>query len=272
MSAPVPVRLSKSKFVAGQQCLKRLYLQIYQPELAGETDAEQEAQFEQGHEVGALAQSAFPGGVLVDSGPDDLDAALARTTALMADTSVPAVFEATFRHSNVLVRVDILQRRRRNRWRLIEVKSSVEVKEHYLYDVAIQYHVLQGCGLDLSSACLMHLNREYVYDGVRHDAHELFVIEDLTRRVRRLGDDLPRLLRRQQRALAQEQAPAIDPFCFQLVEGGLLVGMRSQVEEQVTQNLDDRVPVLHAPEKAPHAGEFALNILIPLAFGFRNPS
>jgi hypothetical protein len=48
MPAPAPVRLSKSKFVAGVQCLKRLYLQIYQPELAAESDDEQEARFEQG--------------------------------------------------------------------------------------------------------------------------------------------------------------------------------------------------------------------------------
>jgi hypothetical protein len=34
----VTIRLSKSKFVAGCQCLKRLYFQIHQPELAVEPD------------------------------------------------------------------------------------------------------------------------------------------------------------------------------------------------------------------------------------------
>jgi len=177
MTVPPPVRLSKSKFVAGVQCLKRLYLQIYQPELAEESDDGQEARLEQGDEVGRLARSAFPGGVLVDFGPLELDAALARTAVLVDDASVPAIFEATFRHSGVLVRVDILQRCRRNRWRLIEVKSSVELKEHYLYDVAIQHYVVSGCGLDLSSAALMHLNRDYIYDGKSYDLHELFVLE-----------------------------------------------------------------------------------------------
>ncbi|MGA3024810.1 MAG: DUF2779 domain-containing protein [Bryobacteraceae bacterium] len=206
-----PIRLSKSKFVAGIQCLKRLYLQVYQPQLADEADEEHEARLEQGHEVGLLAQSRFPGGVLVDSGRDDLDAAMARTTALMADPSVPAIFEATFRHSNVLVRVDILERRRRNRWRLIEVKSSVEAKAHYLYDIAIQHHVLEGCGLDISSACLMHLNRDYVYRGTSHDAHELFIVQDLTRPVQKLDDGLPKLLRAQKRALAQDEPPDVEP-------------------------------------------------------------
>ncbi len=37
------VRLSKSKFVAGCQCLKRLYLQVHQPDLAAEPDAASEA-------------------------------------------------------------------------------------------------------------------------------------------------------------------------------------------------------------------------------------
>jgi len=85
--------------------------------------------------VGRLAQSLFPRGVLV--GPEQgLDAALAQTACLLEDPSVPAIFEATFQDRGILVRVDILQRRPGNRWRLIEVKSSVEVKDYHLYDHA----------------------------------------------------------------------------------------------------------------------------------------
>ena len=190
MPAPAPIRISKSKFVAGIQCLKRLYFQVYQPELAEEADEGQEARLEQGQEVGLLAQRRFPGGVLVGF-EDGIADALANTAALMDDSSVPAIFEATFQHSNLLVRVDILQRRPRNRWRLIEVKSSVEVKPHYLYDVAIQHHVLSACGLDISSACLMHLNRDYRYDGEEHDLGALFTIRDQTRQIKKLDADLP---------------------------------------------------------------------------------
>src|ERR1700688_3649167 len=184
MPAPAPIRISKSKFVAGIQCLKRLYFQVRQPELAEEADEGQEARLEQGQEVGLFAQRKFAGGVLV-GGEDGNDPALANTAALMDDSSVPAIFEATFQHSNLLVRVDIIQRRPKNRWRLIEVKSSVEVKPHYLYDVAIQHHVLSACGLDISSACLMHLNRDYRYDGHQHDLQALFTIRDQTRKVKK---------------------------------------------------------------------------------------
>jgi len=207
MPAPAPIRISKSKFVAGVQCLKRLYFQVHQPELA---DEGQQARLEQGHEVGLLAQRRFPGGVAVGF-ENGTDHALANTAALMDDPFVPAIFEATFQHANLLVCVDILQRRPKNRWRLIEVKSSVEVKDYYLHDVAIQHHVLSACGLDISSACLMHLNRDYIYDGHQHDLASLFTIRDLTSQVRKLDPDLPRLLKAQRKALAHASPPDISP-------------------------------------------------------------
>ncbi len=66
-SAAVTVRLSKSRFIAGCQCLKRLYFQVHQPELAAEPDAAADAIIEQGREVGLLARQMFPGGVEVRS-------------------------------------------------------------------------------------------------------------------------------------------------------------------------------------------------------------
>lgn len=210
MPSPSPVRISKSKFVAGIQCLKRLYFQVHQPELAEGVDEGQEARLEQGNQVGLLAQERFPGGVFVGL-EDGIDNALAKTAVLLNDSSVPAIFEATFQHSNLLERVDILQRRPGNRWRLIEVKSSVDVKPYHLYDVAIQHHVLGACGLDISSACLMHLNREYRYDGNRHDLRTLFNIQDLTKRISKLNAEIPGLLEAQRKALAQAKPPDISP-------------------------------------------------------------
>ena len=210
MPAPAPIRLSKLPFVAGVQCLKRLYLQVYHPELADEADEGQEARLEQGNEVGFLAQRRFPGGVVVGLS-EGLDAALAKTASLLDDASAPAIFEATFQHQGVLVGADIFQRRPRNRWRLIEVKSSVEVKEYYSYYVAIQSHVVVACGLDLSSSCLMHLNRDYIFDGHHYDAAVLFNIRNITSEVRKLDNDLPKLLKVQRKALAQTREPEVSP-------------------------------------------------------------
>ena len=83
------VRISKSKFVAGVQCLKRLYLQVHQPELAAEPDAADEAIIEQGQEVGLLAHQVFPGGVVVD-GSGGRDDAIRTPRELIANRDVPA--------------------------------------------------------------------------------------------------------------------------------------------------------------------------------------
>jgi Domain of unknown function(DUF2779) len=203
------VNISKSKFVAGVQCLKRLYWQVHEPELAAEPDAAGEAIIEQGREVGLLAHQLFPGGVVVD-GSAGLEQAIRATRELLANREVPAIFEATFEHGGVLVRVDILQRRRDNRWRLLEVKSTADLKDHHLEDVGIQSRVVSRSGLDLASSCLAHVNRNYVFRGSSIDVRKFFRIRDLTRRVEKLQPKLTTQLRTQLRILDQPKAPDID--------------------------------------------------------------
>jgi len=185
----VDMRISKSKFVAGVQCLKRLYLQVHQPELAAEPDGATEAIMEQGREVGRLARQLFPGGVEVRS-DRGLDDAIRTTRELVANREVPAIFEAAFEHDGVVVRVDVLHRRADGRWRLIEVKSSASKKEEHLDDVAIQYRVLSRCGLDVGSCCLAHVNRSYVFRGDSVDPWRFFRIRNVTRQVARLQPKL----------------------------------------------------------------------------------
>src|SRR5690348_1599424 len=105
------MKLSKSRFVAGCQCLRRLYWQVHEPELAARPDAATEAIIQQGHEVGMLASQMFPGGVEVDCSLGLADA-IRTTRELVANREVPAIFEAVFEHQNVLVKADILHRRR----------------------------------------------------------------------------------------------------------------------------------------------------------------
>jgi hypothetical protein len=68
---PLPPRhiLSKSTFMYGCQCPKRLWLHKYKPALRDEMDEAQQAVFQQGTDVGKLAEQLFPGGV--DARPKD---------------------------------------------------------------------------------------------------------------------------------------------------------------------------------------------------------
>jgi Domain of unknown function(DUF2779) len=204
------MRISKTKFVAGVQCLKRLYWQVHAPELAAEPDPATEAIFEQGREVGLLARQLFPGGVEVGSG-GGLDQAIRATRELVTNPEIPALFEAAFEHDGVVVRVDVLHRRRDGRWRLVEVKSSTSVKGEHLDDVGIQSRVVSRCGVDLVSVCLAHINRNYVFDGGFIDVRRLFKIRNLTRQVQRLQPKLTFQLRAAFTVLSMPKAPDIAP-------------------------------------------------------------
>src|ERR1017187_227239 len=155
--------LTKSQYVAGVQCLKRLYLIVNEPQLAAESDASSEIMLAQGREVGLLARQLFPRGLAVDS--RNPEQAVRATRELIANPAVPAIFEGAFEHKGVFVRVDILQRRKDKRWRLIEVKSTADLKEHHLDDVAIQTRVVSRSGVDLAASYLAHVNRDYVFQG-----------------------------------------------------------------------------------------------------------
>lgn len=126
--------LSKSRILSGLQCPKRLYLQVHQPDLA-ETDASTEHRYRVGHEVGEVARSLQPGGKLMVV--HDLNVALEATKQELESPGDKILFEPAFAHGGVLVRADILSRRR-GELELREVKSSTSVKEYHHPDVAIQ--------------------------------------------------------------------------------------------------------------------------------------
>jgi hypothetical protein len=166
-SETVSYRLSKSKFLSGLQCHKRLFLEIYQPALATKPDEITQAILDMGTEIGELARKRYPGGVLVEADRKHAEEALAHTKALLADPNVPAIFEAAFMFENVFIRVDVLERlstaeNGESVWRLIEVKSSTRVKEVHLDDLAVQTYVINGAGTILAKSCLMHISTQYV--------------------------------------------------------------------------------------------------------------
>jgi len=65
--------VSKSKFLQGSQCKKLLWFAYNEKDQIPETDAAQQAIFDQGHEVSALAKSLYPGGIEVSESVTDFE-------------------------------------------------------------------------------------------------------------------------------------------------------------------------------------------------------
>ena len=202
--------LSKSRFMAGLQCHKRLYLELFQPEIADPVSDSKQALFDSGTEVGALARGICPGGVLIAQDHMHHKEAAAQTAEMLKDRTVPALYEAGFLYDDVRVRADIVVRVDKGMFDLIEVKSGNSVKSEHIPDVAIQVYVLEGCGLRIRRACLAHLNKEYVYPGGEYDIGQLFVTEDITEKVRQLLPDVPALLAEMRAPLVGPEPPQIE--------------------------------------------------------------
>jgi len=171
--------LSKSRYMSGLQCPKLLWWKVHEPD-APELAADEglQAILTRGQRIGELARAQVPGGVLIDLPHYEFEGRVTATAKAIAD-GARAVYEASFLEDGVFVAVDILERRH-NGFVLVEVKSTLDVKEEHLPDVAVQMHVVRRAGLTVRRAEVMHLNRECRYP----DLSNLFVRESVTARVR----------------------------------------------------------------------------------------
>ncbi|MCH7763707.1 MAG: DUF2779 domain-containing protein [Candidatus Marinimicrobia bacterium] len=182
-------RLSKSKYLSGLQCHKRLWLEIHKPELAPPPPPGEQRIFDQGTKVGELATEEFPDGVLIEADYLNIPEAVKQTEEAL-DNSVDVIFEGCFIFENVLVRPDIILRNDLGSWNMIEVKSSTGVKEVNIHDVAVQTWVLRGSGLEVKRVFLKHINRDCVYP----DLSNLFRTDDITEPVNAVLPAIPKKL------------------------------------------------------------------------------
>lgn len=168
------MRLSKSSFIRGVQCEKMLYLDKHHSDLREESSVSKEAIFEQGTNVGLLAQDLFKGGY--DASPDDysrISKSLINTQKAI-ENGESIIYEATFEYNGLLSAIDILVKEN-NQWKAYEVKSSTSVSETYVIDAAVQYYTIVKSGLELSDISLVLINNEYVRNG-EIDLNDFFKI------------------------------------------------------------------------------------------------
>ena len=203
-------RLSKSRFVAGWLCPNELWWQVHEPDAPELVpDVSLQDRMNQGNEVGELACTYVPGGVLIDLPHTAVDERLAKTREAL-DSNAAAIYEASFLEDDVFVAVDILERTDRG-FNMIEVKSSTKLKDEHLPDAAIQTHVLRKSGIDVRRAEVMHLNTECRYP----DLSNLFTRADVTEQIEPLLPDVPDQIAQQMELInGPEPEIAIGQQCF----------------------------------------------------------
>ena len=156
--------ISKSSFIRGVKCPKSLWLNFNQPDERDETSEAQQQVFDNGHDVGYLAQQLFPGGVDASRGDHSQVREAIAYTAELIGKGEKVLYEAAFSDGETLCYIDILVKEP-DGWAAYEVKASTKVKDYQVTDVAFQYYVITRSGLPLVRMSLVHLNNQYVRRG-----------------------------------------------------------------------------------------------------------
>lgn len=210
--------ISKSKYVAGCQCPKILWMDQHMPDQFDES-VMNTAILTTGNEVGDLAMRYFGRFVEVPY-ERGAYADMARMTEELLAAGEPTICEATFMQDDCFCMVDIL-RADADGVGLIEVKSSTHAKDYHLTDIAFQLWLVERCGLRVKSASLMHLNPKYVRHG-ELDLKQLFVLEDVTDVARARAQDVPRIVQDLTRLCEQSAEPnlPLGPQCNSPFECG----------------------------------------------------
>lgn len=205
------LHLSKSRFCSAVQCPKMLWLMQNRPEQF-DNSVMNENILNTGTEVGRKARELFGHYTEIPFG--DLKEMVERTKVLI-DNGEPVIAEASFADDENFCSVDVLLNKGSGKVEIYEVKSSTEIKDIYLYDVAYQYHVLSSQGYDVEKACLVYINNKYVRHG-NLDLNELFRIDDLTEQVRGMQEEVCARIDELRDIMTQPEEPTegIEAHCF----------------------------------------------------------
>ncbi|MDB4024012.1 DUF2779 domain-containing protein [Flavobacteriaceae bacterium] len=206
-------RLSKSTFIRGLQCEKSLYLYKHHYRLKDPTPSSLQAVFDQGTNIGLLAQELFPNGV--DASPENhfkMVESVGKTFDFISKGET-IIYEATFLYDNVLAALDFLVKDE-DGWKAYEVKSSTKVSETYIKDAAIQYYTITNSGIELKDISIVHINNQYTRYG-ELNINKLFTIESVYDRVLDFIPRIPNEVRRLKNVIESPDIPNVDigPHC-----------------------------------------------------------
>lgn len=202
---------SKTKYCDFKQCPKIPWLKKYRPE-EYVVDAETQARFTAGNEVGDLAMGLFGDFVEVTAyradGSLDLNRMKMLTRKYLAEGR-ENICEASFDYQGLYCAVDIL-RRTPHGYEIYEVKSSTSPEHRvYVVDTSYQKYVLEKCGLKVNKVCIVTIDPTYVYDGVL-DLHRFFKITDITPQVEEEIGTVGESLKEAQKVMSSKEEPDID--------------------------------------------------------------
>jgi hypothetical protein len=196
--------VSKTAYMLWRACPKNAWLRLHRPDVYFSQPLSEYDQsiIDTGIEVELAGRALFEDGVLVvhDSGNAEQ-----RTTDLLSQHTT--VFQAAFEQDQLAAFVDVLRYdRETGHYAIHEFKASTKSDPEYLYDVAFQLLLLRRCGLKVGLAYLLHLNPNFLRNGVIN-AQQLFETVDLGNQIAQKAEDIEREIESARQYLLSETEP-----------------------------------------------------------------
>lgn len=207
------IAISKSAFIKGLQCHKQIYLHYHFPKFKDPVTQQELTKFKRGIDIGKLAQQLFAKGKDASSGRN-YEKWFSNTRQLI-DAEHASIFEAAFTNGEAMTIIDVLEKNE-TCWNAWEVKSVLNVSDTHVFDLAFQCYVIQKCGIDISLAGIVHLNRNYKRKGELNVA-ALFTFTDLTLQVKAKQDEIKKAHNEMLKILSKKEIPEItvNKHCFE---------------------------------------------------------
>lgn len=236
-------RLDKTLFAAGIQCAKRLYLEFHRPSDVPSPLPSRQALVEIGLQLTELAVQGFPRTERVDAASHA--EAVEQTRALIEAGTGAAIIGAAFERDGVEVHCDIVLVNRDQSLDIFEVKSGTKIKPRHVMDVALQMWCIEGGGLTVRSASLLHLDAEYRHDGSKtYPVHKLFKNVDVTKKARKRKRRVPEFIENFNNVLEDETSLDLPTgtWCTQPISCGFLTLCRGHGPDHPLLDLPDLSP------------------------------
>ena len=173
------LHLSKTKYMKGFQCPKRLWLSMHRPCIPEEGKGECQTEGENSLDaVYVLARKIFGTYQQVAVDTDDFADLVEETQQFIQDGHA-VIAGGVFNCQGLSCRVDLLRNLGNGQVELYCIKPSISVKQTYLEEIAFQRYVLTLAGYEVKKSAIIHLRRSYVRRG-ELDLQELFYTADVT--------------------------------------------------------------------------------------------
>ena len=170
-----------------------------------------QAIFDDGHLFEEYADQLFPKAVKIGfSFKNNTYITMPSRTKEAIRNGTEVIFQGRLEAENSTCIFDVLKKVSKKEFDLYEIKSSSEVKEEHILDLAFQTIVLENNGLKIRKQFVIHVNNKYKRKG-EINIKELTVQTEITKKVQKVMAKTKALIQEAQKVASQKNPPDFSP-------------------------------------------------------------